>query len=153
MTFLRLRFHVQVKPPRVPSLLRRESGASPLTPETGGRRGGGPQFHLEGEVLGPQRLTIKAIFIAAFFGSTLGSGDEPPASAAGNAITASTGAAPAPSAPSIPSASGSSQSTQPGVCGAGMILVDGDYCPDVEQTCLKWIDPPPYQNLRCAEYA
>lgn len=34
-----------------------------------------------------------------------------------------------------------------------MVIVDGDYCPDVEQTCLKWIDPPPYQNLRCAEYA
>jgi formylglycine-generating enzyme required for sulfatase activity len=34
-----------------------------------------------------------------------------------------------------------------------MILVDGDYCPDVAQTCLKWMDPPPYQNLRCAEYA
>lgn len=34
-----------------------------------------------------------------------------------------------------------------------MLLVEGDYCPDVEQTCLHWIDPPPYQNLRCAEYA
>jgi sulfatase modifying factor 1 len=104
--------------------------------------------------LGPQRLTIKAIFIAAFFGFTLGSVEEPPASAAGTAITASTGSPSAPTAAptstSIPS--GSSQSAS-GPCGAGMILVDGDYCPDVEQTCLKWIDPPPYQNLRCAEYA
>ena len=34
-----------------------------------------------------------------------------------------------------------------------MLLVDGDYCPDAEQVCLKWLDPPPYQNLRCGEYA
>jgi formylglycine-generating enzyme required for sulfatase activity len=34
-----------------------------------------------------------------------------------------------------------------------MILVEGDYCPDVEQVCLQWMDPPPYQNLRCGEYA
>ena len=34
-----------------------------------------------------------------------------------------------------------------------MILIDGEYCPDAEQICLKWIDPPPYENLRCAEYA
>jgi formylglycine-generating enzyme len=100
-------------------------------------------------------LTIKAIFIAAFFGFTLGSVEEPPASAAGTAIPASTSA---PSSPSTPSASQSSQSptTAPatsGACGAGMVLVDGEYCPDVEQTCLKWIDPPPYQNLRCGEYA
>ncbi|MBS2014082.1 MAG: SUMF1/EgtB/PvdO family nonheme iron enzyme [Deltaproteobacteria bacterium] len=40
-----------------------------------------------------------------------------------------------------------------GPCAAGMVLVEGDYCPDAEQTCLRWLDPPPYQNLRCAEYA
>lgn len=35
-----------------------------------------------------------------------------------------------------------------------MILVDGEFCPDAEQICAKWVgDPPPYQNLRCAEYA
>ncbi len=34
-----------------------------------------------------------------------------------------------------------------------MLLVEGDYCPDAEQICLKWLDPPPYQNLRCGEYA
>jgi formylglycine-generating enzyme required for sulfatase activity len=33
-----------------------------------------------------------------------------------------------------------------------MILVEGDYCPDAEQVCRRWIDPPPYENLRCAEY-
>jgi len=34
-----------------------------------------------------------------------------------------------------------------------MLLVEGDYCPDAEQVCVKWLDPPPYQNLRCGEYA
>ncbi|MBX3190401.1 MAG: SUMF1/EgtB/PvdO family nonheme iron enzyme [Labilithrix sp.] len=34
-----------------------------------------------------------------------------------------------------------------------MALVDGDYCPEADQVCLKWLDPPPYQNLRCGEYA
>ena len=39
-----------------------------------------------------------------------------------------------------------------GSCGIGMVLVDGEYCPDPDQICLKWLDPPPYQNLRCGEY-
>ena len=34
-----------------------------------------------------------------------------------------------------------------------MLLVDGDYCPDADQVCLKWLDPPPYEFLRCGEYA
>jgi len=39
-------------------------------------------------------------------------------------------------------------------CPHGMVLVEGNYCPDVEQKCLRWMDPPgPYQHFRCAEYA
>ncbi len=39
-------------------------------------------------------------------------------------------------------------------CPAGMVLVEGDYCPDVEQRCLEWMDPPgPYQFFRCKRYA
>jgi sulfatase modifying factor 1 len=49
------------------------------------------------------------------------------------------------SAPS-PRAEGSS-------CPKGMLLVEGEHCPEAEQVCLKWLDPPPYQNLRCGEYA
>ncbi len=37
-------------------------------------------------------------------------------------------------------------------CATGMVLVDGESCPDPEHVCLKWLDPPPYQNLRCGEY-
>jgi formylglycine-generating enzyme required for sulfatase activity len=36
-----------------------------------------------------------------------------------------------------------------------MILIDGNYCPNVKQTCAKWVDPPdsPYPTTRCAEYS
>ncbi|HEY1693232.1 MAG TPA: SUMF1/EgtB/PvdO family nonheme iron enzyme [Polyangiaceae bacterium] len=39
-------------------------------------------------------------------------------------------------------------------CPDGMALVEGDYCPKVEQRCLRWMDPPGrYHEYRCAEYA
>ncbi len=40
-------------------------------------------------------------------------------------------------------------------CPTGMILVEGEYCPEVEQKCLRWLDPPGsrYEFFRCAEYA
>ena len=40
-------------------------------------------------------------------------------------------------------------------CPAGMVLVEGEYCPFVEQRCLKWMEPPtdPYAHFRCAKYA
>jgi formylglycine-generating enzyme required for sulfatase activity len=36
-----------------------------------------------------------------------------------------------------------------------MILVEGEYCPNIEQKCLHWLDPPGdrYEFFRCAEYA
>lgn len=39
-------------------------------------------------------------------------------------------------------------------CPDDMVLVEGEYCPEVEQTCLEWMDPPGrYHNFRCAKYA
>jgi hypothetical protein len=40
-------------------------------------------------------------------------------------------------------------------CPLGMVLVEGDYCPEVEQPCLEWMDPKEsrYHNFRCARYA
>jgi hypothetical protein len=40
-------------------------------------------------------------------------------------------------------------------CPDGMILIEGEYCPNVEQKCLHWLDPPGsrYEFFRCAEYA
>lgn len=41
-----------------------------------------------------------------------------------------------------------------GACPDGMALIEGDYCPRVEQRCLRWLDPPgKFHEYRCAEYA
>jgi formylglycine-generating enzyme len=42
-----------------------------------------------------------------------------------------------------------------GACPQGMVLVEGEYCPEVEQKCLEWMDPPAsrYHQFRCAHYA
>jgi len=36
----------------------------------------------------------------------------------------------------------------------GMLLVEGEYCPNVEETCLEWMDPPGdrYEHFRCKRY-
>ena len=38
-----------------------------------------------------------------------------------------------------------------GDCPSGMVEVEGDYCPNVEQTCIRWLDPD--IKMRCAEFA
>jgi sulfatase modifying factor 1 len=102
----------------------------------------------------------KAFSVAAFFGLALAPQDGP----RGIGAAASTSTA-------LPSSHGASQVSTPvnhalaagastaaasatvSPCGEGMLLVSGDHCPDAEQVCVKWLDPPPYQNLRCGEYA
>jgi sulfatase modifying factor 1 len=40
------------------------------------------------------------------------------------------------------------------VCLDGMVLVEGNSCPRVEQRCLRWMDPPgKFHEYRCAEYS
>jgi formylglycine-generating enzyme required for sulfatase activity len=42
----------------------------------------------------------------------------------------------------------------PSDCPDGMVLVEGEYCPNVMQRCLRWMDPKgKYHEYRCAEYA
>ena len=41
--------------------------------------------------------------------------------------------------------------TETGACAPGMVEVDGDYCPWLEQKCLRWLDPE--TKMRCAEFA
>jgi formylglycine-generating enzyme required for sulfatase activity len=42
---------------------------------------------------------------------------------------------------------------EPSTCPAEMVLVEGEYCPNVVQRCLQWMDPPgKYHEYRCAEY-
>lgn len=66
-----------------------------------------------------------------------------------NAMPASIASAPS-AAPSP-----ASSSAHDDACPSGMVLVEGDYCPDVEQHCLEWMDPPNdrYAHFRCAKYA
>lgn len=101
----------------------------------------------------------KAISVAAFFGLTLA----PPAGQVGRSALPSVAPphvalSAAHATPDAHAGKARSAETAPkiaaeGPCGSGMLLVEGDYCPDAEQVCLKWLDPPPYQNLRCGEYA
>jgi Sulfatase-modifying factor enzyme 1 len=40
------------------------------------------------------------------------------------------------------------------VCPAGMALVDGEHCPEVEHQCVRWMETKgPHARSRCAEYA
>jgi hypothetical protein len=39
-------------------------------------------------------------------------------------------------------------------CPQGMVLIDGDFCPKVEQRCVTWMeDPVKFPYARCAEFA
>jgi sulfatase modifying factor 1 len=61
-------------------------------------------------------------------------------------------------APAIEVSTGGDAPIEPRVerqaCLDGMVLIDGDSCPRVEQRCLRWMDPPGrFHEYRCAEYA
>lgn len=55
----------------------------------------------------------------------------------------------------IPSSSRGENSTQAAGsrCPDEMVLVAGSYCRQVEQRCLKWLDPPSLPFARCAQYS
>ncbi len=112
----------------------------------------------------------KAFSVAAFFGLALAPPDGArargaavPVASVGTAAAipsqavytsmASTAPTTSPGAPHSSSQSTSQPVGHQGPCDAGMVLVEGEACTDAEQVCLKYIDPPPYQNLRCGEYA
>jgi len=109
----------------------------------------------------------KAIFLTALGGVTVAAAtrasDRQPLpapsvmdardAAAASSLPASSSAAPLAAAGGGGAKSKTAEPATTGPCGAGMVLVDGEYCPDAEQVCLKWLDPPPYQNTRCGEYA
>lgn len=106
-------------------------------------------------------MSLRAVFVVVLCASAIviGSCSAPPpaASATDFAVPASAPAVPVPSAsaadPSLPAPAPPVPGA--GSCPAEMVLVEGDYCPKVEQTCLRWLDPPtsPYRQFRCAEYA
>jgi len=54
-------------------------------------------------------------------------------------------------APASPAARGPVEALADGTCPSGMIEVKGDYCPWLEQKCVRWLDPE--TKMRCAEFA
>jgi len=72
----------------------------------------------------------------------------------GSAATRATPAAETPVAAAVAvAAAGAAVGARPAACPAGMILVEGDYCPDVRQDCVAWVDPPSSPFARCAKFA
>jgi hypothetical protein len=63
-------------------------------------------------------------------------------------------AAPAKANDDQPEAKESRKAADANACPAGMVLVEGEYCPEVEQKCLEWMDPPTsrYAHFRCKRY-
>jgi sulfatase-modifying factor enzyme 1 len=54
----------------------------------------------------------------------------------------------------VGSASEAQQPTGPsGACAGDMVEVSGEYCPDIEQPCLRWLPEEPATPKRCAEFA
>ena len=56
-------------------------------------------------------------------------------------------------APAIVAAAAIAPPAPPSPCPSGMVLVEGDYCPDLEQKCLEWMDEGHYHFFRCKHYA
>ncbi len=39
------------------------------------------------------------------------------------------------------------------LCAGDQVLVEGDYCPEVAQRCMRWRDPHALVKLQCEEFA
>jgi hypothetical protein len=108
---------------------------------------------VEGEVLVLPNSITKALSITAFFGLTLAPVDGPGGGVAPpSGTTPQTPVTPVVQTPAATASSAPAPDPIDPVCGRGMILVAGEYCPDVDQKCLHWLDAPPYDNLRCGEF-
>lgn len=57
--------------------------------------------------------------------------------------------------PSVPANTLAEAPPAENACPSGMVLVEGNYCPKVEQRCVRYLDPPTarFGDFRCAEYA
>lgn len=110
----------------------------------------GPQYQTHGPSLGFRRALTTSTSLA--FATTLvlsctkdGSEPKPPLAPVSSAATLSQANVPLAAATPPPT---------PAACPDGMVLVEGNYCPEVEQECEKWMDPPntKYGHFRCARY-
>ncbi len=75
----------------------------------------------------------------------------PPATPVPAAATTAVEHATEPTAP--PSAARPAEHSTAGQCPANMVLVEGDYCPDVRHECKRWLEEKgKYAYYRCEEY-
>lgn len=95
---------------------------------------------------------VLSLAALAFTSAEIGERDERPAPAEAGVVEPVI----APAAPLLARAEAPRpRAPEPSACPAGMVEVEGLYCPEVEQRCLRWMDPPSsrYAQFRCAEYA
>jgi hypothetical protein len=52
----------------------------------------------------------------------------------------------------VPGSPADAPAVAPTSCPADMVLVDGEYCTEVRQKCLEWMEPPTNPLARCAKY-
>jgi hypothetical protein len=96
------------------------------------------------------RTPLAADARAVASGEPVSRGPEPrahPEVATSPAATLSTLPAPSASSPLAPP-----EPVAAGACPADMVLVDGDYCTNVEHDCKQWLDDDLLPYARCAEY-
>lgn len=103
----------------------------------------------------PGAVVLLVALVASVGGcfSSRESGRAPPPPAPVQAAATPSIDAGAPS-PAPPDASAASPDAAPPAarCPDGMVHVKGRACDEAEQVCLKWLDPPPYQYLRCGQF-
>jgi formylglycine-generating enzyme len=89
-------------------------------------------------------------------GDRLGRDPVPPVSATAEALAhvAPVSSEPPPITAPTPAARGliPVQADSAGACPRDMVLVEGEYCTDVRQDCLRWLDDETLPFARCAEY-
>lgn len=96
---------------------------------------------------GPSRGTVAALSAAAGLAPAIQATSVAAPAAAGanaNALTLGSAGLKGASTPDI---------TQTGSCGENQVEVEGDYCPALEQKCIRWMDSETTIPRRCSEFA
>src|SRR5215472_6207132 len=94
--------------------------------------------------LGFAVLTVGIVLLSGVASAPTEASAEPqPATAPSQPLSAKAEASPAGNAATTPP-------PDQGNCPAGMVDVEGDYCPSLSQRCLRWVDPDTKE--RCAEF-
>jgi hypothetical protein len=94
-----------------------------------------------------------AVSLVATLASCTSSPPTTEATTAVHVVAATTARTTSTNEPTSPDGGPAEAPAAPKACPAEMILVEGSYCPNVRQECLRYMDPPGrYGTLRCAEF-